>query len=234
MKTAILGDIHANLEALQAVLNDAACEGVSQYVCTGDIVGYNANPQECVKIIRGLDCPVVMGNHDEEAAGSIPILGMNDRARRAMEWTRGNLNGEDRNWLAGLTAVRQVGEFTIVHAMLDCPKSWCYVMNRFDAMASFAWQSTQVCFYGHTHTPAVYVKTRGLVTRESAGGTVVVEPGRKYFINTGSVGMPRDGDPRAAYAIYDEARGEVTIRRVAYDIETAAAKTRRGPGAWRA
>jgi diadenosine tetraphosphatase ApaH/serine/threonine PP2A family protein phosphatase len=229
VKIAILGDIHANLEALTAVLGDAAAQGVSQYACTGDIVGYCANPHECLEIIRGLGCPVVMGNHDEEAARCRPITGMSDRARLAMEWTRENLTAEDKAWLASLPAVRQVRDFTVVHATLDSPKVWSYVMNRFDAMASFAYQFTRVCFIGHTHSPVVYVKTQTGVMRESAAEPIHIQSAQKYLINTGSVGMPRDGDPRAAYALYDIERAVVTIRRVPYDIEGAAVKVRRGP-----
>jgi diadenosine tetraphosphatase ApaH/serine/threonine PP2A family protein phosphatase len=231
VKIAILGDIHANLEALTAVMEDASRQGVSQYACTGDLVGYNANPHECVGIIRGLGCPVVMGNHDEEAVSSEPIVGMNESARRAMEWTRGNLTRDDKQWLAGLPVVRQVRDFTLVHASLDSPKLWTYVLNRFDAIGSLACQFTQVCFHGHTHSPVAYVKTQGVVARESLAEPIRIESGRKYLINTGSVGQPRDRDPRAAYALYDLERSEVTIRRVPYEYEFTAAKKRQGPGA---
>lgn len=229
MKIAVFGDVHANLEALTAVLDDAARMGASQYACTGDIVGYNANPRECVQIIRNLGCPVVMGNHDEEAVNSAPITGMSDRARVAMEWTRNVLTGDDKNWLADLAMVRQVRDFTVVHATLDSPKSWGYVMNRFDALASFSWQYTGLCFCGHTHSPVVYVRTREQVLRESAAVPIRIEPGRKYLINIGSVGLPRDGDPRAAYALYDMEREEVVIRRVPFDAGRAAAKAKKGP-----
>jgi diadenosine tetraphosphatase ApaH/serine/threonine PP2A family protein phosphatase len=230
VKIAVLGDIHANLEALTAVLEDAEQQGVSQYACTGDIVGYGANPHECVEVVRGLACPAVMGNHEEEGVGTGPITGMNERARRAMEWTRENLTVEDKEWLGGLPVIRQVFDFVIVHAKLDSPHSWAYVFNRFDAMGSFSYQFTQVCFCGHTHIPVVYVKAPHAVTRESASDPVIVGSGRKYLINAGSVGQPRDGDPRAAYALYDMEHGRVEIRRVPYDIEGAAVKARRGPG----
>jgi diadenosine tetraphosphatase ApaH/serine/threonine PP2A family protein phosphatase len=230
LKIAIFGDIHANLEALTAVLDDAARLGVSQYACTGDVVGYNGNPHECLEVIRGLGCPVVMGNHDEEAAGSELIVGMNDRARRAMEWTRENLTTEDKSWLSSLSTVRQVRDFTIVHASLDCPKSWPYVLSRFDAINSFGYQFTRVCFYGHTHMPVMYVKAQGIVTREGVEEPILIKPDRKYMINIGSVGQSRDGDPRATYALYDMERAEIVIRRIPYDVEGAAAKTRQGPG----
>ncbi len=224
MKFAILGDIHANLEALEAVLADAAAMGVTNHVCIGDIVGYNANPHECVKRIQSLECPVVKGNHDEEASAETEITGLNPLAMAALLWTREALLPEDKQWLRELRLVRQVRDFTIVHSTLDTPGSWTYVLNKFDAMASFSYQFTQLCFFGHTHVPRIY--TKGLSVNTEAGMETVIEPGKKYFINVGSVGQPRDGDWRAAWAFYDLAAGRVQIRRVEYDIETAQNKIR--------
>lgn len=224
MKFAILGDIHANLEALDAVLADAASQGATHHVCIGDVVGYNANPHECVERVRSLDCPVVKGNHDEEASADTEIVGLNPLALAALLWTREHLSDDDKKWLRELRLVRQVRDFTIVHATLDTPGSWAYVLNKFDAMASFSYQFTQVCFFGHTHTPRFYVK--GLTVTAEPGPTMTIEPGRKYFINVGSVGQPRDGDWRPAYALYDLATATVTIRRVDYDITTAQQKIR--------
>ena len=229
MKFAILGDIHANLEALTAVLEDAASQGATHHVCTGDIVGYNTNPHECVEIIRALRCPIVRGNLDEDASGDNEIVGLNPLARHALEWTREHLTREDKAWLRSHVLVRQVHDFTIVHATLDTPSSWAYVMNKFDAMASFSYQFTPVCFYGHTHTPRIYIKGAGGITTEDPSLPLPIESGRKYFINTGSVGQPRDGDWRAAYALYDIDNCEVTIRRVPYDLDGLQTKIRNGP-----
>lgn len=222
MKFAIFGDIHANLEALDAVMNDAAAQGVTHYVCIGDVVGYNANPSECVKRMQELGCPVVKGNHDEQASDETELLGLNPLAHVAMEWTRRHLSDDEKGWLRSLRMVRQVRDFTIVHATLDTPSGWTYVMNKFDAMASFSYQFTQVCFFGHTHTPRVYVKGTS-VTLENTD-CVKIEPARKYFINVGSVGQPRDGDWRSSYAVYDHDDQRVYIRRVPYDLKTAQQK----------
>jgi diadenosine tetraphosphatase ApaH/serine/threonine PP2A family protein phosphatase len=226
MKLAIFGDIHANLEALERVLADAADQGVEQHACIGDVVGYNANPHECMERVRGLDCPVVKGNHDEEASLDTEIIGLNPLAQAALEWTRDHLTEEDKQWLRDLRMVRQVRDFTIVHATLDSPGQWHYVMNKFDAMASFRHQYTQLCFYGHTHTPRVYVKEQS-VTMEDIE-LVRMVPGRKYFINVGSVGQPRDGDPRCSYGIYDDEEQTVQIRRLDYDITETQRKIREG------
>ena len=118
--------------------------------------------------------------------------------------------------------VRQIEDFTIVHATLDTPSGWSYVTNKFDAMASFSYQFTNVCFYGHTHTPQFYVKDGGVNARQ--GHEIRIEPGKKYFINVGSVGQPRDGDWRSSYATYDLNNQIVSIHRLEYDIKTAQQK----------
>lgn len=222
MKFAILGDIHANLDALEAVLADASAQGAASHVCIGDIVGYNANPRECLARIRALDCPVVKGNHDEVAGAATEIIGLNPLALNALLWTRDQLSDEDRKWLRELRLVRQVKDFTIVHATLDTPGGWDYVLNKFDAMSSFSYQFTQLCFFGHTHVPRVYVK--GLSVMVENETFITLEKGRKYFINVGSVGQPRDGDWRASYAIYDAEAGTVALRRVEYDLASAQRK----------
>lgn len=219
MKYAIFGDIHANLEALQAVLAHAANQGCTEHVCVGDIVGYAANPRECLDVVRQLGCPVVKGNHDEEAILDTSLEGLNPLAKQAMEWTRDQLTRDEREYLGNLKLVRQVRDFTIVHATLDTPGSWTYVTNKFDAMASFSYQFTQLCFYGHTHTPRIYVKGDSVEPLEEM--QVTLEMGRKYFINVGSTGQPRDGDWRASYAVYDGENQAVTIHRIEYDIQTA-------------
>ncbi|MEM7013606.1 MAG: metallophosphoesterase family protein [Verrucomicrobiota bacterium] len=222
MKYAIFGDIHANLEALEAVLMDAAQHDCTHFVCLGDLVGYNANPSECVKIIQDLDCPVVKGNHDEEASIATNLDGLNPLAAHALRWTREALSEEEREWLRNLKMVRQVRDFTIVHATLDTPAGWGYVTNKFDAMASFSYQFTPVCFHGHTHTPRFYIKDGSVDA--VPGEELQIETGKKYFINTGSVGQPRDGDWRASYAIYDAENQLVAIRRLEYDLKGAQKK----------
>jgi predicted phosphodiesterase len=222
MRIALFGDIHANLEALDAVLADAAGQGVTDYVCTGDVVGYNADPVACLEKVREMDCPTVKGNHDEDASGIHSLDAMNPIAAAALQWTRAQLSDEQRQWLRRLRMVRQVADFTVVHSTLDQPANWNYVTNRFDAMANFSYQFTQLCFNGHTHVPRVYVKTDKV--NEVPAESVIIEDGAKYFINIGSVGQPRDGDWRAAYAIYDTDHKLVVIRRVEYDIATTQKK----------
>jgi len=224
MRFALFGDIHANLEALEAVLEDAGKQDVSDYVCMGDIVGYNADPAACLERVRAMDCPTVKGNHDEDASSSHSLENMNPVAATALEWTRLQLADEQRQWLRRLRMVRQVADFTIVHSTLDQPNHWNYVTNRFDAMSNFSYQFTQICFHGHTHVPRVYLKRDKVM--EVPAESLVIEDGTKYFINVGSVGQPRDGDWRACYVIYDLDEKRLSFRRVAYDLAETQRKIR--------
>ena len=222
MRFAIFSDIHANLEALEAVLADAHQRKCKHFVCLGDVVGYNANPTECLERVRGLDCPTVKGNHDEQASIFRSSTDFNELAERAIKWTRDQLTEKDKQWLRDLAFQKQVRDFTIVHATLDTPAQWGYVFNNLDAAASFTYQRTTVCFFGHTHVPMVFTRDDG-VKREIVDH-VRIEPGRKYFINVGSVGQPRDGNWRAAYCIYDLENNLVQQLRVKYDLATTQKK----------
>ena len=224
MRFAILSDIHSNLEALEAVLADARAQSCTHFVCLGDVVGYNANPSECVKIIRELECPVVKGNHDEQASIVASTEAFNELAEEAIDWTREHLSADDKAWLADLCLTRQVRDFTIVHATLDTPGQWGYVFNDLDASASFTYQHTSLCFFGHTHWPTAFVRDDDV--RRIAVGKIVLTAGKKYFINPGSIGQPRDRDWRAAYCILDADRQVVEQRRVEYDLETTQNKIR--------
>ena len=225
MKYALIADIHANLEALEVVLKDAQKNNCTHYVCLGDVVGYNPNPRECMKIVRDMEMPCIMGNHDEYCGVDTDLSGFNPHASHAIQWTREQLNDEERDWLRRLKYLRMIANFTIVHATLDAPKRWGYVMSKLDAAASFTYQNTGVCFFGHTHVTLAFVREQNTVT----GGKyeqLEVERGKKYFVNIGSVGQPRDGDPRAAYGIYDMKAGTIELRRLEYDFEKTQAKIR--------
>ena len=219
MRFAILGDIHANLHALHAVLADATEQKVTHHICMGDIVGYCAYPKECVNIIRELDCPAVRGNHDEQVSKEIIQEGLNPLAKKALNWTRSQLNPDDMQWLRELRLQRLVRDFTIVHSTLDTPHKWGYVNTELDAAANFSYQRTSICFIGHTHVPVAYMKEGQC--RTIPLDTLPINANQKYLINVGSVGQPRDLDWRAAYCIYDTERHEVELRRVEYDLRSA-------------
>ena len=215
-KYAILGDIHANLEALNAVLEDAKSNGVDTYVCVGDIVGYNANPAECLDKIREVCVAVVRGNHDHYVAYDECLEDFHPLAANVIDWTRRQLSREQIQYLRNLRLSRMVDGFTIVHSTLDMPEKWGYVIDSLDADANFNYQTSSVCFHGHTHVPVVFER-QGRVVRSSFT-TFRTTLGRKCFVNTGSVGQPRDGDPRASYVIYEPAARRIDLRRVVYDI----------------
>ena len=222
MKYAVIADIHANWEAFQVVLEDTKAQKCTHYCCVGDVVGYGANPKECLDIVRGMNMPCVKGNHDEYCSSEEDLDGFNPHAAEAVTWTRKQLSAPDRQWLRELKYVRMVASFSMVHATLDGPQRWGYVFDKLMAAASFTYQNTSVCFFGHTHVPVAFV--RDSVVRGGSYSKFRVEPGRKYFVNVGSVGQPRDGNPKCAYVIYDLDEGSIEIRRLDYDIATAQKK----------
>lgn len=222
MKFAILADIHANLEALQTVLEDAKNAKCTHYACLGDVVGYNANPKECLDIIRGMGMPCVKGNHDEYCSIDEHLEGFNPAAAEAVQWTRSQLTADDRKWLRELKYLRLVTSFTIVHATMDAPQRWGYVFDKLAAAASFTYQNTAVCFFGHTHVPVAFI--RDSMVRGGTYSKFRVEPGKKYFVNVGSIGQSRDGVPKATYVIYDMDDQSIELRRLDYDMATTQKK----------
>ena len=224
MKYAIIADIHGNLEAFTVVLNDIREQQVDHVVCLGDVVGYNANPKECLKIVRDMNIPVVKGNHDDLCSTNNELEGFNPHAADAVHWTRNQLNDEEKQWLRDLKYTRMVANFTMVHATLDAPERWQYVFDKLAAAASFPYQVSQICFFGHTHVPVAFM--RDTVVRGGTYSKFKLDPSKKYFINVGAVGQPRDNNPKCAYVIYDVTAGTIELRRLDYDIAAAQAKIR--------
>ena len=224
MRYAIIADIHGNLEAFQTVLDDIKTQNVQQIVCLGDVVGYNANPKECLDIVRAMNVPIVKGNHDEYCSSEDQLEGFNPHAAEAVIWTRNQLNTDDRQWLRDLKYTRMVANFTIVHATLDAPQRWGYVFDKLAAAASFPYQNTQICFFGHTHVPVAFM--RDTAVRGGTYSKFKIDPAKKYFINVGAVGQPRDNNPKAGYVVYDTDAGTIELRRLDYDIATTQQKIR--------
>ena len=223
MKYAIIADIHGNLEAFQVVLDDIRAQNATHIVCLGDVVGYNANPKECLQIVRDMNIPVVKGNHDEYCSSNEHLEGFNPHAADAVHWTRDQLTDEDKKWLRELKYSRMAANFTMVHATLDAPDRWGYVFDKLAAAASFPYQNTfQMCFFGHTHVPVAFMRDN--VVRGGTYSKFKVDPSKKYFINVGAVGQPRDNNPKSAYVIYDMDAQTIELRRLEYDIASAQAK----------
>ena len=218
MRCAIIADIHANLQALEAVVADAREYGCEEFHVLGDVVGYNANPSECVEIVRTLPGVCVLGNHDSAVAGLEPLDHFSPSAISVLEWTRASLTDEQRDWLAALRPTRQIRTATLVHATLDSPTSWGYIRTSSAAEMSLACQRTPLCFFGHTHVPGIFVQGGREILLDEG---VQLPPDQKFFINAGSVGQPRDGDWRASYLIHDEESAGPWLRRVEYNVQTA-------------
>lgn len=222
MKYAIIADIHGNLDAFQVVLEDIRAQKATHTVCLGDVVGYNAQPKECLDIVRQMNIPCVKGNHDEYCSTENHLDGFNPHAAEAVHWTREQLTEDDKKWLRELKYSRMAANFTMVHATLDAPERWGYVFDKLAAAASFPYQNTQMCFFGHTHVPVAFM--RDTAVRGGTYSKFKVDPSKKYFINVGAVGQPRDNNPKAAYVIYDMDAQTIELRRLDYDIASAQKK----------
>jgi len=245
MKYAVLSDIHANLQALSTVLAKCKEEKVESYICAGDIVGYNANPSECLEMVRALNpVAVVKGNHDEYASNNDEaMLGFNPHAKAAVLWTKDHLTAEQRKWLSDLPMKQTVkgASITVVHATLDSPESWGYIFDIYQAKDNFSYQFTQLCFCGHSHVPIAFKRlpfsggAAGAIpvseimewkylpqeNGDDADPEIKLEKGNKYLINVGSVGQPRNRDPRSSFTVYDSEAQTVTRYRLPYDIAGA-------------
>lgn len=229
MKYAIVSDLHANLEALQAVLDDALAR-VEAVVCLGDIVGYNANPHECLRLVRETCAVVIAGNHDQAACGVRRYDDFNDWAREVMDWTRQQLGADEIDYLKGLPNTAPFGNgWLAAHGSPRDMDEYLFEALGFEAAFDSLRRlrpEARGCFVGHTHLPVIWACSSGeRVTRVRAESrTVRLHPACRYIVNPGSVGQPRNGSPLAAYAILDDAAATVEFRRVPYDIAAAQEK----------
>jgi predicted phosphodiesterase len=225
MRYLIFTDIHGNLEAFQAVLRAVQKKRVDHYIFLGDLVGYGASPNEVIQRLAALKpLNIIRGNHDKAVAGLDSVQTFNPIAASAIFWTKNNITRKNFDYLVRL---KQGPEFvhdriTICHgAPFD---EDYYIFGEFDAAEAFSYVKTQVCFFGHTHFPFVYVEKDGTVEGtflEGDANEIKLEKGARYLINPGSVGQPRDRNPQAAYAVYDSDARLVKFYRVPYDIEEA-------------
>lgn len=231
MRIGILGDIHSNLEALTAVIEKLREERVDHWVQVGDIVGYGADPIACIEAVRELGCTVCIGNHDAAVVGFLQTDYFNAYARAAIEWTRRQLADRHVEYLRNLPLLVEHQEYTVVHGSLHMPDQFGYVLSPVEAVDSLRHQRTRVAFVGHSHVPAMYRQRKDRPEHEldvtyDAELEGTLEGFDRTLLNVGSVGQPRDEDPRAAFGLYDSESGEVRIGRVAYDVETAQKKIR--------
>lgn len=214
MTSAILSDIHGNLEALTAVLEYLEKNSVDQIFCLGDIVGYGPSPNQCIELVRKYCTASVMGNHDYAVIGSGDTTHFNTYAKISTVWTREILTERNADYLKKLPFVNTHYNVTLVHATPHNPSNWDYILSHKEAVMQLNAFKSQVCFIGHSHIPIIF--TEESVTRDSS---YILEENKKYIINVGSVGQPRDGDVRTCFTIYNSEENTVEYIRLKYDIQ---------------
>lgn len=224
MRYGIFSDIHSNLEALEAVIKAYQKEKIDKYLCIGDLVGYGANPNECVEIIRKLAAMTVAGNHDWAVLGLFPAELFNEEAEAAVQWTGQELSVESKDFLRGLKLSGELDNSVLVHGSLNAPQEFNYLQNIRDCQETFRLLKHNICFVGHTHVPVVFVQDQRFDIHYEDTLKIKIEPDKKYIINVGSVGQPRDSIPAAAYCVWDSERHEIEIKRAVYDVFTARQK----------
>lgn len=225
MKFGIFSDIHGNIEGLERALAALGREDVNRYWCLGDIVGYGADPNECIEKVREIADVVILGNHDAACAGIEDVSGFNPFAREAAKWTAERLTRDNRNWLRKLPMTRIRGEALLVHASPFDPAGWHYVTAVGEVMKAFGATPARLIFIGHSHQPAILANQEN-ECRIYGDPVINMERGARYLVNAGSTGQPRDGDARASFVVYDNKAQTLKVGRIAYDIAKAQKKIR--------
>ena len=227
VRALILSDIHSNLEALETVIRDAAHRGgFDQIWCLGDTVGYGPDPVSCLNLLREYDLVAVAGNHDYAAAGKRGMDDFNSAARTATQWTTRQLSPTDTEFLAGLPLTEKRDPFTLVHGSLRRPIDE-YLLDPEAAMATLALLQGCFCLVGHSHLPFICSENCGAPRFDRFTDDEVFSLGEeRWILNPGSVGQPRDRDPRPSYAIYDGSQQTIERHRVVYDIAKTQQKMR--------
>lgn len=215
MTSAIISDIHGNVEALQSVLTAIDAMGITDIRCLGDIVGYGASPNECVALVRSRNIPSIAGNHDKAVTGELSIDDFSPAAKAGVEWTRSIATPETLSFLRSLPYSIQEDGVLLVHSSPDRPEDFRYLLSFQHAEESFEQLSSPLCFIGHTHRPVIYGEE---------GTEKEIGRNGRFIVNVGSVGQPRDGDRRACFVLFDRDAYRVTHQRVEYDIAAAQRK----------
>lgn len=219
MRYGVLGDIHSNIQALDACLAVLEKEAVDGYLCLGDLVGYGGDPVAVLERVRELDPHLVAGNHDWAVAERMSLNYFNTQARVAVHWTRTVLEKKHIDWLGSLEPMGVFDGITLAHGTVHEPDCFDYLQSPYDAFLSFQVLGTDTAFVGHSHIPVTFFDGNPITWTVK---TDVDMESRRAIANVGSVGQPRDEDPRASFGIYDAAKRVLEVRRVEYDIEAAA------------
>lgn len=217
MKYAIISDIHGNVEALKNVLTHLESEEISQIICLGDVVGYGPKPNECVELIKERTDVCLMGNHDHAVLGLTDVNHFNQYARDAVLWTRRTMTQYNKTFLENMPFTSTAKEALFVHATPLEPQEWHYIFSADEARRNLDSIKQRVAFIGHSHIPVVFSYKDGIIDKEEL--TLDLKNDR-YIINVGSIGQPRDGDPRSCFVLFDDDIGELSYRRLEYPVET--------------
>ncbi len=218
MRYGVISDIHANLEALEAVFDELQKAKVDEIICLGDIVGYGPDPEKCVELVRKHCKFSLAGNHDHALLGLIDTRFFNQYAKKSVEWTKVQLSKTSTEYLHSLPLIEKIENFTIVHASPARPETWNYILSIDDAADNFTYIQGVCCFVGHSHVPIILERNNDnkvVIKREN---NLELDQDKQYIINIGSVGQPRDLDPRAAYAIFNSEVYRFDLQRVRYDM----------------
>lgn len=226
MRYGIISDIHGNLEALNAVLEEIQNHKIDQLICLGDIIGYGANPNECIELVRQKCQIILAGNHDYAAIQKVDISTFNNYAQDAIGWTIHNLSQESKVFLESLKIFHKADPIYFVHSTPMDPTEWNYILSTFDAYESFQEFQEQICFIGHSHVPIIFTSRQKHRYDVIEKKELHIDPKNRYIINVGSVGQPRDLDSRAAYGIFDDESRTFCLHRVHYDIKKTQEKMR--------
>jgi len=224
MRYCIFSDVHSNLEALEAVRRAVKFEAIDEYLCAGDLVGYAANPNECVAELKSLGAIAVAGNHDQASLGLFPTEYFNDSAAKSIFWTKCRLDDESKAFLNLLPLIYKDANLTLVHGSLENPQSFNYISDVDSSRSSFELLQSKVCFIGHTHVPQVFIMDEAGFINNHFAYEFEVEDSKRYIVNVGSVGQPRDGIPLPSFCVYDTELRHISIKRVTYDREFARQK----------
>jgi diadenosine tetraphosphatase ApaH/serine/threonine PP2A family protein phosphatase len=216
---AFISDIHGNLEALQETLGFLDSLGIEEVYCLGDLVGYGPDPGPCITLICERCRGVVAGNHDWAVAGIFSVSGFSPEAREAILWTRERLNAEEIRYLSALPLSISLSEAFLVHSSPLDPARWSYILGTEDAVSALRYSPSDLCMVGHTHVPAVFCEEDA---RLGHCFPLVMEGKGRCLVNVGSVGQPRDGDPRAACVLLEG--GRLTLERIPYPVEVTSGK----------
>ncbi len=226
MRYGIFSDVHSNIEAMTVVAQAMKSAGAQEYLCLGDLVGYYANPNEVIELIHSLNCwKIVMGNHDAGLLGKTSLSKFNQPAADAITWTKSHIKPQNVRLLESLRLREEIGEIQLVHSSPFQSEEWHYLTSQEDLERNFRYFQGFICFFGHVHKPFIAEQKPDGSVRMVEEPEYTLQKDCRYLVNVGSVGQPRDNNPKTCYVMYDTSVQKLSINRLDYDYEATAQKT---------